>query len=79
MSLIDPPKTPPAVVRPVTHEDLDIRLGVLERHDSEHYTMLRNMEGRMEAHHLAEMEQLGILAKAVLKPRLRFSFWGLFR
>lgn len=74
-----PPTPPPIVARAVTHEDLARDLEELRRWRGEDYSSLRNIESRMEAHHLAQMEQFGILARAVVKPRLRFSFWGLFK
>ena len=71
----DVPATPPQAVRAVTHEDLARDLGRnCARWRGEDYTSLRNIETRMEAHHLAQMEQLGILARAI-RPRRTFWEW----
>lgn len=70
-----PHSTPPPIVRPVTHEDLSRDIAELRKFRGEDYTSLRSIESRMEAHHLAQMEQLGILARAVNGLAPRQSFW----
>lgn len=64
------PKTPPAHVRMVTLTTLDQRLHVLEKHDAESYTIVRDLKSLVETNHLAVMHEIGQLAKALLRrPR----------
>lgn len=77
--MTNPALTPPSIVRAVTLEEHERRLGNLEASEAENFASVRRVEAKLEAFDARAEARHRAVMDAVLRPPVRFSFWGLLK